>query len=50
MLVWFGLFMVIAGAAFQMWQTAAGGASFNGAFQYFAASAFVLITLNVLKD
>lgn len=50
MIVWFGLFMVVAGAYFQMWQTAAGSASFNGAFQYFCASAVVLITLNVVDD
>lgn len=50
MIVWFGLFMVIAGAYFQMWQTAAGSASFNGAFQYFAASALVLITLYVAHE
>lgn len=50
MIVWFGLFMVVAGAAFQMWQTTAGSASFNGAFQYFCASALVLITLYVADD
>lgn len=46
LVVWFGLFMVLAGAYFQMWQTTIGAASFNGAFQYFAASALVLLFLN----
>ena len=50
MIVWFGLFMVIAGGYFQMWQTTAGSASFNGAFQYFCASALVLIILYVAED
>lgn len=45
MLVWFGLFMVIGGAFFQIWQTEAGAASLAGAFQYFVSGAVVLLVL-----
>lgn len=48
--VWFGLFMVIGGAFFQMWQTAAGAASYSGSFQYFSASALILLLLIVVPD
>lgn len=50
MVVFFGLFMVIAGYYFQMWQTQIGAASFNGAFQYFTASALVMLFLNMADD
>ncbi len=46
---WFGLFMVIGGAWFQMWQTQAGSASWSGAFMYMGSSAFVMIFLG-MKD
>lgn len=43
--VWFGLFMVVGGAYFQMWQTPLGAASYNGAFQYALGPAAVLLFL-----
>jgi len=47
--VWFGLFTVVGGAYFQMWQTQAGQASLQGAFYYTGVSAIVLFFLN-MKD
>lgn len=46
MVVWFGGFVVIGGALFQMWQTQVGSGSFEGAFIYGATSAFVLLFVN----
>lgn len=46
MLVWFGGFVVIGGALFQMWQTQVGGNSFEGAFIYGGVSALVLLFVN----
>ena len=43
MVVWFGGFVVIGGALFQMWQTRVGTGSFEGAFIYGATSALVLL-------
>lgn len=44
--VWFGLFGVVGAAFFQMWQTAVGEGSMNGAFQYFVSCAITLLFLN----
>jgi predicted small integral membrane protein len=44
--VWFGLFGVVGAAFFQMWQTAVGTGSMNGAFQYFVSCAITLLFLN----
>lgn len=41
--LWFGLFMVIGGAYFQMWQTPEGFNAFHGAFIYAAISALVML-------
>jgi len=46
MVVWFGGFVVIGGALFQMWQTQVGTGSFEGAFIYGATSALVLLFVN----
>jgi predicted small integral membrane protein len=46
MVVWFGGFVVMGGALFQMWQTQIGTGSFNGAFIYASTSALVLLFLN----
>lgn len=46
MVVWFGGFIVLGGALFQMWQTQAGAGSFNGAFVYSASSGLVLLFVN----
>jgi predicted small integral membrane protein len=42
-IVWFGIFTVIGGAFFQMWQTEIGDASFTGALQYAIINAAILI-------
>jgi predicted small integral membrane protein len=47
LVVWMGLFGVVGGAYFQMWQTPAGSASLGGAFQYQAMCAFVLLFVNM---
>lgn len=46
MLVWLGLFGVVGGAMFQMWQTTVGSGSLTGAFQYFGS--MVLVALFVV--
>ena len=46
LLVWFGGFIVIGGALFQMWQSQIGVGSFNGAFIYAASSGLVLLFLS----
>ncbi|MGF1550423.1 MAG: DUF2165 family protein [Sphingomonadaceae bacterium] len=43
MIVWFGFFLAIGGAYFQMWQTEVGGSSFDGAFVYMLTNAAVYI-------
>lgn len=48
--VWLGLFSVIGGAAFQMWQTEVGAGSQQGAFQFLSMSAFVLLFVNMKDD
>lgn len=50
LIVWFGIFQVLDGALFQMWQGETGIASFEGAFMYHAASALVLLFLNQPDD
>lgn len=44
-IVWFGLFMVMAAALFQMWQTEIGAGSYSDAFKIFTASMLVLLFL-----
>lgn len=48
--VWFGFFGVLGGAYFQMWQTGLGSMSLEGAFQYFASCAFILLFVNMPDD
>ena len=43
MVVWFGGFMVIGGALFQMWQTQIGAGSFHDAFIFAATGGLVLL-------
>ncbi len=45
-IVWLGLFTVFGGALFQMWQTAAGASSLEGAFQFFMACGLVFFIVN----
>lgn len=44
--VWFGLFILVGGGFFNMWQTRVGDSSMNGSFQIFGAMALCLIFLN----
>jgi len=46
MLVWFGGFIVIGGALFQMWQTPMGDNSFRYSFAFAASSGLVLLFVN----
>lgn len=46
MVVWFGGFIVIGGALFQMWQTQLGDASFSGAFVYAVTAGVVMLFVN----
>ena len=48
-IIWLGLFGVVGGAFFQMWQTAAGAASLAGAFQYMVSCAIVFI-ITAMED
>ena len=50
LIVWFGLFAVIGGAYFQMWQTEMGSLSLEGAFQYAGASGIVLLFVNMADN
>lgn len=47
LVVWFGLFTVIGGGVFQMWQTPAGDMSLDGAMTYYLSSGIVLLFLNM---
>ena len=49
LVVWFGGFVVIGGALFQMWQTTIGANSFKDAFVFAATSGIVLLFVNA-KD
>lgn len=46
MVVWFGGFIVIGGALFQMWQTEIGGGSFDGSFVYAVTAGLVLLIVD----
>ena len=50
LIVWYGLFTVIGGAYFQMWQTELGLASLEGAFQYAATTGIVLLFIHMKDD
>jgi predicted small integral membrane protein len=45
--IWLGFFGVGGGAAFQMWQTAIGVASLEGAFQFSTSCAIVFIIVSM---
>lgn len=47
LVVWAGLFSVIGGAYFQMWQTQVGQSSLEGAFQLVGINAFTLLFVNM---
>ncbi len=50
LIVWFGLFTVIGGAYFQMWQTEMGQASLEGAFQFVGSAGIVLLFIYMKDD
>ena len=50
LLVWFGLFMTFGAAFFQMWQTALGTGSMQGAFMYAMASAITMMFVCLTDD
>lgn len=43
MVVWFGGFIVIGGALFQMWQTELGGSSFRDSFVFAGTAGLILV-------
>lgn len=45
-LLWFGLFIVLGGGYFQMWQTEIGRGSLEGAFQFAACAGIALLFIN----
>ena len=47
LVVWFGLFTVIGGAYFQMWQTEIGVLAMNDAFKFAGMSGLVLLFVNM---
>jgi predicted small integral membrane protein len=50
LLVWFGLFMTFGAAFFQMWQTAVGTGSMEGAFMYSMASVATVLFVYLTPD
>lgn len=50
LLTWFGLFGIVGGAFFQMWQTEAGDNSLRGAFFFALASAIVMLFVSLTPD
>lgn len=45
-LVWFGGFIVVGGALFQMWQTPVGSGSFDDAYVFATTAGLILLFLN----
>lgn len=50
LLVWFGLFMTVGAAFFQMWQTEVGTSSMQGAFMYATASVITILFVSLTDD
>lgn len=46
LVIWFGLFMSVGGAYFQMWQTELGAAALESAFQIATLNGIVLLFIN----
>lgn len=46
-LLWFGLFIVLGGGVFQMWQTEIGRASLEGAFQFAGCAGIALLFVHM---
>jgi predicted small integral membrane protein len=49
-IVWLGLFAVLGGALFAMWQTEVGRGSLENAFQFFGSCALVFLIVNSRDD
>ncbi|PLW82232.1 hypothetical protein CWI75_10660 [Kineobactrum sediminis] len=47
LIVWFGMFTVLGGAFFQMWQTELGGGALAGSFQYVGSIALVTLFISL---
>lgn len=50
LVVWFGLFAVLGGAFYQMWQTELGANALAGAFQYAVQAGIVLLFVNMREE
>ena len=50
MVIWLGLFGVVAGAYFQMWQTEVGRGSLENSFQFFGSCAIVFLIVNLADN
>ena len=50
LIVWFGLFTVIGGALFAMWQTPLGDGSLDGSLQYALTSGIVMLFVAMKDD
>jgi predicted small integral membrane protein len=48
--IWLGLFAVLGGALFIMWQTDAGRGSLENSFQFFGACALIFMIVNAPDD
>ncbi len=48
--IWLGLFSVIGGALFMMWQTDVGSGSLANAYQFFGACAFIFVIVSMRDD
>ncbi len=48
--IWLGLFSVVGGAYFQMWQTELGSGSLGDAFSFVGMSGLVLLFVNMKDD
>ena len=49
-LTWFGLFMAVGGAYFQMWQTEVGNGSHSDAFRFAAMLGLIFLVVNARDD
>jgi predicted small integral membrane protein len=50
LLTWFGLFFVLGGAFFQMWQTEIGSGSLRDAFAFATVSALTMLFVYLTDD
>ncbi|HXI88149.1 MAG TPA: DUF2165 family protein [Parvularculaceae bacterium] len=50
MIIWFGFFLALGGAYFEMWQTDIGVNSYRDAFMFAASAGVVMIFVNMRDD